>query len=256
MENHRRRVSTERQFTGGHVIEHHPERKQIRARVHFLASSLFGRHVRHRSQQRARRAQQFFRERGLRGDADCFRDRAVLRRQLCQAEIQDLHLAVLRDQYVFRLQVAMHHAFGVRRVQRVGDLDAEFDDLLDFQRLSMDSLPQVRPFQPLHHDERLVLEFDDVVDRADVRVIQRRGGARLSIQAFQGKRVAGKFRGQEFKRHNAPQPRVFSLIDNTHPALAQFREHAVLSNGFADHRGLSAARSEVSSSMLDSSAGA
>jgi hypothetical protein len=39
------------------------------------------------------------------------------------------------------------------------------------------------PFQQLHGDERLPLELVNVVNRANVRVIERTRGARLALEA-------------------------------------------------------------------------
>jgi len=41
------------------------------------------------------------------------------------------------------------------------------------------------PFEQLHGDERLAFVFINVVDGADVGMIQRRRGARLALEALQ-----------------------------------------------------------------------
>ncbi len=58
----------------------------------------------------------------------------ALRRELGQAEIENLGLAALRDEDVGRLDVAMYDPAGVCRVERVGDLDGDIEQLVDFER--------------------------------------------------------------------------------------------------------------------------
>ena len=41
---------------------------------------------------------------------------------------------------------------------------------------------------------------------------------------------------QEFQCHVAVQPRVFGLVDHTHPAPAQLLDDAVMGDGLADER--------------------
>jgi hypothetical protein len=41
------------------------------------------------------------------------------------------------------------------------------------------------PFQKLHRDERHAFKFVDVVNRADIRMIQHGRGASLALEAFQ-----------------------------------------------------------------------
>jgi hypothetical protein len=60
----------------------------------------------------------------------------------------------------------------------------------------------------------------DFVNRADVRVVQRGGGARLSTEAFQGLGILSYLVRQEFEGYKTPQLCVFGLIDNAHASAA------------------------------------
>ncbi len=50
------------------------------------------------------------------------------------------------------------------------------------------------PLHQLHHDERLAGVLVDVVDRADVGMIERRGGLSFALEPFEGGAVVGQFR--------------------------------------------------------------
>ena len=59
-------------------------------------------------------------------------------------------------------------------------------------------------------------------------MIQRGSGLRFALETGQCLWVARDFLRQEFERHEAMKPRVFSFIDHTHPATAQFLDDAVM----------------------------
>ena len=78
---------------------------------------------------------------------------------------------VMKD--VGRLQVAVHDAFAVRDIERIADLDADVDDLVERQRIASDLVVQALAFQQLHGDEVLAVAFLDGVDGADVGMVER-----------------------------------------------------------------------------------
>ena len=76
----------------------------------------------------------------------------------------------------------------------------------------------------------------DVVDGADVGMVQGGGGLGFAPEAVQGLRVLGDIVGQEFERDEATERGVFGLVDHTHAAAAQLLDDAVVRDGLADHR--------------------
>ncbi len=75
----------------------------------------------------------------------------------------------------------------------------------------------------------------DIVDSANVGMIQGGGSLRLALKSSQRLRVSGYFFGKELQGDEAPQARVFGLVDNAHAAAAELLDDAIMRNGLADH---------------------
>jgi hypothetical protein len=88
-----------------------------------------------------------------------------------------------------------------------------------------------------HGDERSAFVLPDVVDGANVGMVQRGGGLRLALESGQGLWVSGYFFGKELQGDKAAQTRVFSLVDNAHATATQLLDDAVVRDGLADHQG-------------------
>jgi hypothetical protein len=74
---------------------------------------------------------------------------------------------------VCRLDIAVNDAPGVRRIERFGNLDGQRQQGRKLHRTAGDSIPQRRSLEELHHDEIRILVASNLVDRADVGMIQR-----------------------------------------------------------------------------------
>ena len=68
--------------------------------------------------------------------------------------------------------------------------------------------------------------FADVVNRANVWMIERRSGARLALEAFP-RVIRRKRLGQNLNCYVAMQPRVPGTVHLSHPALADGRKDFV-----------------------------
>jgi hypothetical protein len=64
----------------------------------------------------------------------------------------------------------------------------------------------------------------DVIERADVRMIQRGNGMGLAVKAFAELRVAGHVRRQDFDRDRAIETGIPRFVDFAHPAGAERRD--------------------------------
>jgi 1,6-anhydro-N-acetylmuramate kinase len=105
-----------------------------------------------------------------------------------------------RQEYIGGLDVAMDDALRVCGVERIGDLDRLADHRIDGQGLPADSMFERPPLQQLHHDEVLACMIADVVNRADIRVVQGRCGACLAVETLDGGLVGEELRGEKLQR--------------------------------------------------------
>src|ERR1700723_4332991 len=76
----------------------------------------------------------------------------------------------------------------------------------------------------------------NIMNRANIRMIQSRSSPSLAPKSVQGKRIPRHLIRKEFQRHGPAQPPILSLIDHTHPPAAQLLEDAVMRNSPANHR--------------------
>ena len=129
----------------------------------------------------------------------------------------------------------MHDALGVGRVQRVRHVDGDSQQLLDFQRAVADQMLQGLAFQVLHDNERGPIIFADVIDGANVGMIQCRSGLGLAAKAAQRLLVAGNVLGEKLEGDEAAEARVLGLINYAHPATAKFLNHAVVGDSLSNH---------------------
>src|SRR5215217_7072864 len=89
--------------------------------------------------------------------------------------------------------------------------------------------------EQLHDDERLPVGFIDVVDGANVGMIQSRSGSSLTLETFQGCAVGNVIFGDELERHSTAQADILGFVNDTHTTAAKFLEDAVVRNGPAGH---------------------
>jgi hypothetical protein len=153
---------------------------------------------------------------------------------LRQPEVENLGMAALGYKDVGRLDVAVDDPLGVCGVQRIGNLDGERQDQSGFQRTPRDALLQRHPVQKLHGDEGLTILLPDLVDGADVGMVQCGSSLGFPLEASQRLGVFGYFLGQKLQRDRSVKGYVLSLVDNTHPAAPELLDDAVVAQLKAD----------------------
>ena len=106
----------------------------------------------------------------------------------------------------------------VRAVQRVGHLDRIAEDLFHRQRAARQTRRERLALEILHHEIRDAVLLADVVEDADVRVVQRRNCARLAVEPEAQRFVVAVFNRERLDGDGAIEPRVDGLVDLAHAA--------------------------------------
>src|ERR1700692_1054453 len=89
--------------------------------------------------------------------------------------------------------------------------------------------------EQLHRDEMPSAVLSDLVDRADIRVVQSGCGARFALKTIERQRVLFRLRGEEFEGNVTAEVDVLGLVDDPHPPASQLREDTVVRDGLANH---------------------
>src|SRR5208282_2168730 len=147
-----------------------------------------------------------------------------------QPEIQNLRLTSTRDENVCGLDVPMDDTLRVSRIECVGDLDAHIKHRLDLHRLASNPVPERLPLQQFHCDEGSPICLVNLVDRANVRVIQRGRSLGFPLEAAESLCIVGEVIGKELQCDVATEFQVFRFVHHTHAPTADPAEDAVMGN--------------------------
>src|SRR5581483_3971385 len=157
----------ERRPPGERLVEEPAQAPDVARHGRSLAARLLGREIRRRPEERPR-ARQALRVRDL----------------LREPEVDELGLALLVEEDVLRLQVAVEKATLVRVVDGARELREERPRLLGRERsLAPQALAERAAPEELHGDEARRLLERDLEDADDVRMLERERGARLAREA-------------------------------------------------------------------------
>ena len=203
-----------------HFVDDRSAGKDVGPLVRRAAFQLFGRQVLQRPEHGSRAADRRRAGVGI-GPTGSRR----LRPLLGEAEVEHLD-ARLRHHDVARLQIAMDESLAVRLVERVGQLHRVGEGLIEWQRSACQTLGERLAFDQFHHEVasgsagRRVgsTGVTDIVERADMRMIQLRDRAGLAFESLAELRILSQLRRQYLDRDGAPQAGVASLVDLAHPA--------------------------------------
>ena len=171
---------------------------------------------------------------GHRGSGSDLWIRAI-RVKLGDPEVQHLGVTAVGHEEVGGFDVAVDDAFTVRGAQRIRDLGADRQDTIHRHRPAANFVLERRALEQLHRDERLAVVLADVVNRADVGMVERGGRPRFTRKSRECLIVARLGDRQKLERDLAAQPRVLSAIDDAHPSTAEELHNAVVRDGLADH---------------------
>jgi hypothetical protein len=189
----------ERLPLGQKLVHHRANREDIAAIVHNLPGHLLRGHVVERPDQHPRH-----RHPGL-GDA---RD----------AEVEDLHAALVLHHHVRRLDVPVDDGHLVREAEAVAQLVDDGQLARDTRlRVGPDDLGERLAVDVLHGDERLTIVLTDVEDGDDVRVPEAGNGAGFPVEALP---QLLHILAQQLDCDLALEDRVPGEVQRAHPAAS------------------------------------
>src|SRR5208282_2016944 len=119
------------------------------------------------------------------------RSRYWFGRKFGQAEVEDFGVATLRDKNVGRLNITMNDSFGMRGIECAGDVDSKREQNLQIHGTAGNAVLQRRALQKLHRNERMPVLLANVMDRADVGVIQGRSSLCFALEPSERLRIPG-----------------------------------------------------------------
>ena len=158
-------VAGEGAAAGEHLVEERAEAEDVGADVDFLAFGLLGRHVGDGAQDGAFLG---LRADGLRGVVVAGGCRLG---ELGEAEVEDFDGAVVGDDDVGGLDVAVDDAGGVGLAQAFGDLDGDAERFVEAQALAGDEGVEGFAGDVFHHQTVGAFVLEDVVDGDDVGMV-------------------------------------------------------------------------------------
>ena len=115
---------------------------------------------------------------------------------------------------------------------RVGGIECACDLLEDadrpggVERPLAQQLFQVGAVDEAHRDVQLPVDLAGVVDRDDVRMLERGGQARLAEEALAERDVVGQVGCEQLQRDVAVEREVVGAVHDPHPAAAEQRPPA------------------------------
>src|SRR5215471_670705 len=150
--------------------------------------------------------------------------------ELCQPEVQHLCVAPRRNHYVLWLDVAMNDAVAMGFGQCIRDLYRDIQRLPEVARLSLDASRQSFSFNVLHDDVVQVVLPANLIDRAYIRMVERRGGLGFANKAPRRSFVFSGFRTQKLNSDSAFEPGVLSQVNLAHTTGAERLNDSVMPN--------------------------
>ena len=94
--------------------------------------------------------------------------------EFCEPEIENLGLSVVCNNNILSFDIAVHNALRVGRRQSIADLDRDFERARQVQGTTPNQFADVATGDKLHHDKMQTIEFGQVMNGADVGMIQGR----------------------------------------------------------------------------------
>ena len=128
------------------------------------------------------------------------------------------------------LQVAVDDAMSVSTSERSSDLGPDAESLIKRQRATGQSSGKTLAIDELHHEEISLALGNDVVQCADVRVIESGNQFRFAFEAVAQIRSCRQVGPQRLQRDGPVQSRITRAIDGSHPTDADRLDDVIGTN--------------------------
>jgi hypothetical protein len=143
---------------------------------------------------------------------------------LGEAEVSEVDVLVRprRDEDVGRLDVAVHEAERVRGGEAGRDLGHDPHGVCGVERpVGADERAEVGALDEAHGQEERPFDLAGLVDRDDVRVVDRGRELRLALEALAEARVVSALGRDQLERDRSLQDELRRAIDDAHAAAAR-----------------------------------
>src|SRR3954471_17255727 len=111
----------------------------------------------------------------------------------------------------------MDDAAAMRCVESRCNFDSDSKSIGNWERAALQPRRERLALEKLHHEEIGAVVMTDIVQRADVRVIQRRNGPRLANEALRRRLAGPGVRSEHLDGDRSLQPCVAGPVDIPHP---------------------------------------
>ena len=128
----------------------------------------------------------------------------------------------------------MHEAACVGRIEGARHLGKDPGRIRRVEATVLEAFLQVTPLHVAHGDEEDVLGRPSLIDRDDVRMIDRRGQLRLAQEAVTERLVLGEAGSEQLERNPPLEPQILGQVDDAHAAQAEQRHDPIAGELGAD----------------------
>jgi hypothetical protein len=146
---------------------------------------------------------------------------AARRHHFRQTKVENFRVTALGDKNVRWLDVAVDDALRVSGIERVGNLDRQTKQNIRLYGSAGDPMFQRNPVKKLHNKEWMAMLLSDLMEGADIGVIECRSRLGFALEPRQGLSVLGDVIGQKLQHYKSVESYVLGLVDNTHSAATR-----------------------------------
>ena len=115
-------------------------------------------------------------------------------------------------------------------------MDGDVEELVELERAIADKVLERLAVEKFHGDEGAAVGFADVVDGADIRMVEGGSGLGFALEAGESLRIGGNVFGEEFEGDETMEAGVFGFVNDTHAAAAEFVRDVVVGEVLSDQR--------------------